>query len=470
MMIKGSEKKTNNSGQKLVLILQRSMLILLYSLFGIQSYLHTSVGLFTYVVFIPLLTVSLFSLSAYFLEVSGKRSFIKALPGLLKGRWLLAGIFLLNGISICITFARIQLLSMEILWFVSTGLFFLSVMVYRKGSENRIEVLNDFLLGLILYVIINIGGHLAGLKNPVEELNYLRDFSSFFPPLFPVRVNFPFTISTRMLSITAGLTLTLSVLKLLTSNETTWKLAAWAGVIGSVIILMGSAARVPLVMAILTVGLILGGRNLLRWKNLAWVVSILMIAMPLLVVGINRMDTISSWAEGEGRAFQQQFAGIVSLTNRDEIWGVILDTAAVSPERMLAGYGGYGHLYSGASRVYGEFFKESYTYPNAMSAHNTVMQYLIDAGLIGVGVFILMFLTTWLCIDRVDNVSFEREQLDYVRYFLIIFLLFLAGSSTTETVVTYLSPISFSLMQFAVLYVIFLPCSKMKEGNMVLDV
>ena len=111
-------------------------------------------------------------------------------------------------------------------------------------------------------------------------------------------------------------------------------------------------------------------------------------ALPVLMILILQALGNQPWLQG----LEREGANSVGvLSGRPLIWGSILLFLSKFQPIHLIGYGAMGQVGSGVSAHYAFLFATQYASPVAASAHNTMLQALLDVGYIGGALQLLLY-------------------------------------------------------------------------------
>jgi len=254
------------------------------------------------------------------------------------------------------------------------------VLVVTAKKVTRATAYESLLAGIALYLVANIAGWLIGIESPSAAIRVGELGTS--STLFGTRIIFPFAISINEPAFIAGAMISAVIAIIVIHGRPRWHL--WLGSIAGAIIMLGSNSRTAvLVAAAVSVALLI--------PRLARVAAPYIVAIAMLLPFVIQvfLPIISAFAEfGASNSFlarggtSQQISG---LGTRGIIWTKALDywTAYVTDfAHQLFGYGYNGHVSSGAWLS----FSNGVTYISdrtALTAHNSILQTLFDAGLTG---------------------------------------------------------------------------------------
>lgn len=133
--------------------------------------------------------------------------------------------------------------------------------------------------------------------------------------------------------------------------------------------------------------------------------AVLLPALPGLLLLFVMAFQNSSWMLTFQRGGAESLAG--GLSGRPYIWGIILLFLGSFTPTHLIGYGALGQIGSGVSTRYTAIFEGSYTNPFGLSAHNTVLQAVLDTGYLGAVLQIILF---WCLLEAFGRESGEKGE------------------------------------------------------------
>lgn len=278
--------------------------------------------------------------------------------------------------------------------FMIAGLFILAVLVLVTAAwaTPRASAYASLLAGLCLYLFANILGWLIGVKSPSSSVRIGEYKSSdnifssriFFP--FAQGINEPAWVATALICAVAAI---ISI-----RQKPHWYL--WAGSVAGVVVILGCNSRTPILVAVPTIAFLLIAPRMTR-RLAPYAVSVVML-LPFFIV---QAQSVLRWAaelvaSSSYLARGNNIEEIVGLSSRDAIWTHSIDYWGVhvtETTQQLFGFGFLGHASSGAAASYNSGV--SYlTDRNALTMHNSVLQTVFDAGLVGAVILLgLVFFT-----------------------------------------------------------------------------
>lgn len=326
----------------------------------------------------------------------------------------------------------------EIILVFSIALFFYAVVQesIRKGeSDQLISYVGVSLLVLIFGNLLAAG---IGISNSGQQGIYLREFSNIFG-IVGINTLFPFAASGRMLSIQAGILVIFGIFHFANTKSIPHKWIGIGMVLSGIFVLFGHGGRIPILMLIGTLTFVF------LWKiSRPFLVLLLIgvIVFPLLVVFGDLGGFIQSLGGGVIETKLSLYAGDVgSFSNRDHIFSVVLIGFFAKADWVTKafGFGAQGQVVSGMSDAYSPVFSYSYADPFNMSTHNTIVQILVDYGVLGFIIFVLIFFGLFSLIRRNGRFTKMSRSAGTHEKLLTAVLLYMLACSMTETSITYYS-------------------------------
>ncbi|MBN1265958.1 MAG: O-antigen ligase family protein [Anaerolineales bacterium] len=421
----------------------RVIFLLFFFLYGLWT-LFRSIGLPYVMDLIVTLPISL-AIVSYFIWEPFKNSERRqrwSLIDLRSSKTMILGILLgLNFILLSAAFFRVMVLSMQYLWILSISMFLYAVFRWYFERDALDQFLQDLTISVVIMVGMNAACYLFGFENPAEAENYHRDFDALFN-LLNARFYFPFTTSTRILSIFSG---TGFLLALFTPFRWKSKTAVvMFRVFGSIVclfVLVAAGARMPFLVFVVCA--LLG----LFWDRIGrmgvYIGTAAAVLLPGIVLGSAQLQT---WlqARADLPSIVDRIFTALTISNRHIIWAGAFTGAFRNLSAALFGHGIFGHLTSGASRLYAYLFEVSWTRPTMMPAHNSYIQILLDGGLMGLLSFLaLIGVLLWKLPVVAESLTahFSNSQAgEHVERSLSIPLLYLFMTASTEVSLSYIAP------------------------------
>ncbi|AKG24700.1 hypothetical protein IJ00_17190 [Calothrix sp. 336/3] len=153
-----------------------------------------------------------------------------------------------------------------------------------------------------------------------------------------------------------------------------------------------------------------------RWRGK---ISVVLVDIGILVFGCVLLLVSTFWVE-----LLTELGKDPTLTGRTPLWNVMLNRLM---DRPLFGYG-IGGFWAPGSQYAIEAGKAVGTGWIAPSGHNGYMDILVDLGLVGFSLFLIIYCITFIKAFRIAYSSNKKEDLWYLTY-----ITFLALNSLTET-------------------------------------
>lgn len=289
-------------------------------------------------------------------------------------------------------------------WCVFFAFTFVALAGQRSPTDRR-RMQAALIAALPLYVLANILLDLAGVRSqtgtvgggssPAQLLSFIG--------LSGLRTGFPLGgASANSFGPIAGTTLAVCLAAALSSSLPTgrprvgvWRrAAAWVGALLATYALLRADSRAALFFGLLAAAavLILGRRR--RWLA---VLALLVPVSSLIVVVIASAVGEASWAEGFTRV---QGGSVATASERTLVWQPVFDLIDDAPPDLLLGYGAFGQIASGVSAGYAGQFTTSGVQARTLSAHNLGLQTLLDVGVVGLVLLVLVMAMTMVSLAQ----------------------------------------------------------------------
>ena len=341
----------------------------------------------------------------------------------------------------------------EIFLVVFTVMFFFAVVqeFRRKGESDKL--LTYVGVSLLILILANIVAAGLGVTSSGLKANFLREFTNIFG-VAGSNIIFPFTTSGRMLSIQAGVLAIFGIFHFRNSASMFHKWIGVGMVVSGLCVLFVIGGRIPIVMLVGTL------MFLLLWKISRSFLAIVLIAItifPLFVVFSDLGGFIQSLGEGAVGAKLSLYTGdLGSFSNRDRIFAVVMIGMFSTADllTMVFGHGARGQVVSGMSDAYATVFSNSFADPFDHSTHNTILQILVDYGVLGLIIFVLVFFSLFSLIRRNSRLTkIYRPDGNHERLLTAV-LLYMLACSMTEVSITYYSYEIWSMFIFINLFAV----------------
>lgn len=271
-----------------------------------------------------------------------------------------------------------RLLSIAALYALAATILILTAMAVSRATAYA-----SLLAGLSLYLVANVVGWLAGVKSTSSSVR-IGGYESSGAMFGGSRVFFPFARAINEPSFVA-VALIVAVAAMFSMRELP-RWYHWAGIIAGLLIILASNSRMPVILAVPTIFFVLVAPRVTR-AVAPYVVGVAMV-LPFL---LTQVAPVVTWvarfiASNSYLARGQNVDQIVGLGTREIIWTRSVDfwTADVTDTAdQLIGFGYNGHASSGALSTYSSGIGDFLSDRAALTTHNSVLQTLYDAGLLG---------------------------------------------------------------------------------------
>ena len=253
---------------------------------------------------------------------------------------------------------------------------FLSAPTAKRQDQLRLALL----AGLLSYLLANLVLHAVGVEH--LETIYRKAFPASMLGLLGLRTSavlFPMASGINAFGTVAGAAATMSgVLLARRYGDRRVSLLAAGGVILSLLAVILTDARASLMWSLASVVAVAWAwpRRTARLQA----TLLLPLLVPLLLVGVFRAVPSGWWEDGWAA-----LRPLLSISNRDIIWGAVLDELRDFRPIHLVGFGAFGQLTSGVSSAYAGLFS-GYVHAGLAGAHNAVLQEILEIGYLGLGI------------------------------------------------------------------------------------
>jgi hypothetical protein len=298
------------------------------------------------------------------------------------------------------TFEPIRAAYVAIKWFAVVTVL-VGVTLDADDRGERAPLLRTLVIGSAIYSVVNLFALALGIVNPVLNAEYLSDPgpSSMLAAFGMIVQRTPLPLSaglnTSGLQVAAGVAFGYALMR---GGEGVRGQLFGALLAGSTVVALlltdsrgGALGAGAGVVAALVPGRL---RQRSRW------LAILLPALPGFLFLFVMAFQDSAWMLNFQRSGAESLGG--GLTGRPYIWAIILLFLGSFSPTHLIGYGALGQISSGVSARYAPLFVGGYANPYGLSAHNTVLQAVLDTGYVGAFLQILLF---WCLLD-----TFGRES------------------------------------------------------------
>jgi O-antigen ligase len=213
------------------------------------------------------------------------------------------------------------------------------------------------------------------------------------------------------------------------------------GAIACLFVLVAAGARIPFLA--LLAALLIG----LMWDRIGrigvYAGTAGAVLLPVFVIGFSKIHA-RLLAAGDLPAFVDRVFTVLTISNRHIIWSGAFSGAFHNLPSAVFGNGVFGHITSGASRIYGYLFEVSWANPFLMGSHNSYIQILLDGGLLALFAFLaLVGAVVWKLPGAARDLtgsSSETLAANRMERNLSIPLVYLFLTASTEVSISYLTP------------------------------
>jgi hypothetical protein len=288
--------------------------------------------------------------------------------------------------------------SFQLCVFLATTVLFGYAVYSRFGSVAPELITRALFHGLGLFLVLNLGLHLAGVRPPsIGQVTSAGD--ALMLSLIGIdtpRVVFPLATSLNGYAVTSGLGLVVAFGMLAKRASKGLDFWWWLTVLiaAGISILLGDSRGAALFALAVIFFMSLAPR--FAKERAHWII----VLAPLGSVAAAAL--LVAFAESGGAAllpeavqlFLRPDAGGDDLgSGRALVWSVAAEELLEPKAAHMVGYGFYGHVISGISKYYAALFPYLDN-PDFATLHNAALQYVIDAGYIGLLLFFgLLFMT-----------------------------------------------------------------------------
>jgi O-antigen ligase len=241
------------------------------------------------------------------------------------------------------------------------------------------------------YVAINAILHLAGFHGPTAPGEPVSVLNSGTPAqllglvgIHSTRVLFPLANGIDNFGDISGVAMVISVVLVMRAAGRQRLIAALL-LIGSLYALLAADARGALLFSIVaTVLVLLLGRR--RWlAGLAFLIPLTTVISEFELTLVSHTSLVGT--------FSRKGTDLLTATERTAIWRAVFHVLSHPSLTQLYGYGTNGQISSGASINYAHLFTGS-AHPDRYTAHNFMLQTILDVGYAGLLVFVFLVFFT----------------------------------------------------------------------------
>lgn len=290
---------------------------------------------------------------------------------------------------------------------IPAGLFLFFALIFLIRAAQRVTrqaAVTSLIDGVGLYLIANVVGYYAlGLRSPGEALRSggLESGDG------GTRIIYPLATSLNLPPILAAAFLAASLILLERGGK---RVLRFAGAAAACVVLVGADSRTALVVAVVVAAASLVASRLLRVAAIPVAVGSIVFAFVFPTIARPVVAPAITWLTGLVPSLSRGSVSSsdVSLNGREYIWDKSLEFWGRRTDEFgeLFGYGAQGQFESGASRTYAHIFGSAIQNPRMASTHNSVLQQLFDAGVVGAVLLVaavLACVVLWVVRSRVDE-------------------------------------------------------------------
>lgn len=314
------------------------------------------------------------------------------------------------------TFPANVILGNFLIWII-TVVFGLTLFLTAKNEETKENYRRAIFISISLYFTFNFFLYIIGYDSP-EHL-YLIQYPAKLLSSIGItsnRILFPSASGINSFGATAGIGLVSNFVIFSQKNKMSDKFLSLVGGISSLSIILLTDSRGALAFSIATISLFL-----VLPKKLYPALQILPFFAPLLPLFL--IFILNLLPEQIITVLSRESGDLSNVSNRLTIWNIILSELKNFKLIHLIGYGYRGQVISGLASSYAYIFY-SYTSQDVATAHNFLLQNILEIGYIGAIIF-LIFLKTimsnlahWVKINSMDYIS-------KCSLFVLVYLLFI---------------------------------------------
>jgi O-antigen ligase len=308
-----------------------------------------------------------------------------------------------------------------LIW-LTIALFGLTFFGKSTDEKTRYQYRRGIFMAFGFYILLNFGLYLIGYHSP--ETLYTGNFKATLLANFGIaatRVIFPTASGINSFGTTIGVFLVASfaILKFKTSPKFD-KVIALLGGLSSFCIILLTDSRGALAFSFFTIFMLL-----LLPKKLFPALKWLPFLTPLIPIGLfiflnllpGSITSILSRSQND----------LANMSNRITIWNAIIQNLTSPQPDHLWGYGYRGQVVSEISSQYASLFS-SYVSEEIASAHNFLLQSVLEVGYVGTGIFLLLL---GLLLQRLALLA-QQSKFDHTPTVLLFMLVYFILMGTTE--------------------------------------
>lgn len=341
------------------------------------------------------------------------------------------------------------------LWACCITLYLASVVTLNTSANSQSQLLISFVLGMPLYVLLNLLGHTTGLQGPISVFDSGQNKILSLVGISAVRVAFPFASGLNNFGVFAGLTIVSSFALAIAARS---RLLLVVSLLATIIGLVGAVmvdSRAPLGFAIFCCLALLFLRSSPAFAKVLYSIPWFSFLAPVIFTATAWF--IQDWKLAELLGRQGDFANRLGLlSGRDAIWSSVGRLMTDLNPIHLIGYGSFGQLTSGISKDYGWVFS-TIVGANVHSLHNAALQVFIEIGYFGLAVWVLF----WLKLFSNLIETFHNEGVFELRLVPLAMACFVCFSGAMEVSGTTAFPDVFAVVIFLAVWT----TKKQAQGN-----
>ncbi len=262
---------------------------------------------------------------------------------------------------------------------ITVGLVAVIAIAVTIQDDARVAI-SSLLDGLGLYLLLNLIGHLAGLKSPgaADRAGGVNESTGF------TRVIFPFSNGLDEVATLAGVFV--AAIPVLLVAERHWRGYRAVCLMTGLFVAWSGASRTALSIAVALPTISFLFPRLIKWMApvaALFAATSALIMPPVMQFSGTVVDPIMKvLAPGRDTAS----GDIESLSNRSNIWSRSLEFWSNHVHTMydqLFGFGQTGQVRSGVSLTYADILATASRHPRLGTVHNSFLQQLFDGGALG---------------------------------------------------------------------------------------
>ena len=315
----------------------------------------------------------------------------------------------------------------HLVWWVTIVLFGIAVFLVPRNKWDLISLRRAIYYCLGLYVVFNVILQLVGIESELEVLiweSFGKATVLSYVGIDATRVAFATASGPGPFGVVAGLVALIGgaifIDRKKSINIRTFGILMLVSGIYSLLL---SDTRSAILWVMVSPIVVFVCRR--RLKPLLTYMPIGYLVFPglLMIVAI----FLSSTSIGENVGRSEGSYNIATLSNRAQIWGIVLDEIKEFKPIHLVGYGIYGQVTSGAGSKIAVIAEKNFTTGlEHKTAHSFVLQSFLDVGYLGLLVIIIFMMRLFKVVSEMG--------IDEDRKLHEIFLVFVVLAGTTEVV------------------------------------